>query len=255
MAFDLTNTLQLQREQVAIALRDGHFGSHVGVAFHSQGDGPKLMHLAWHRQLRVDNYPPQDGCWIAAVIDFPPARSKQIVGIARHVAKLLPEISYGTNFIASRGSFSESGEYKPPANSKGLTCATFVHELFAGIFLPLVDLSTWQSLPQNYNWANAVCDLLAQTGADKEHVDRVRGDINGLRLRPSELAAAGGCFSAATRPVAYDAVQKPADDVELARASLCDVKNSNSKKATPSGDENPIQPSISSQPQKNKDES
>src|SRR5690349_7258865 len=123
-------------EQVAVALCRGNFGFHVGVAFTDRQNARKLLHLRWHKLLAVDDYPiptvdsKMPGCWIASIPDIPATSAKAFVGILRKVARRRPEIQYGVNLLAGIGSFDPKGNYTRPADSDGLTCATFISELF-----------------------------------------------------------------------------------------------------------------------------
>src|SRR2546423_405161 len=108
----------------------GAFDGHIGLAFHSKDEGSQLLHLRFHRDLKVEPFPPVSPCWIACVAQMPLLTSRHLVGIVRYIAKRLPIINFGVNFIAAKGSFSLTGEYNAPAGSDGLTCATFITEIF-----------------------------------------------------------------------------------------------------------------------------
>lgn len=99
--------------------------------------------------------------------------------------------------------FDANGRYTAPRGSDGLTCATFISEIFRAVGLPLVQLDTWEARDQDLVWGNDVCALLKHRGgASDEHIEAVRSSINGLRLRPEELAFSADLPSLA-RPVAF----------------------------------------------------
>ena len=180
------------KDQLAVAVSHSEVGAgHIGLAFHSAKHGPQVLHLAWHQKLQVESVPLElQTCWASSVLKLPAAASKQIVAYVRAVATRGARINYGLDFIAAKGSFSSNGSYKAPKNSYGLTCASFVVETLRGAMINLVKESTWRADPANIEWGNCVCNLLAKT-ADPEHVAAVRLSINGLRLRPFEVAGAG----------------------------------------------------------------
>lgn len=212
MAFSRAADLQFAKDKVAIAITHGAFGSHIGIAFHkAKEEGPHVLHLAWHQKLTVDPYPPES-CWIASCVEMSPLAGKQLVGIVRAVAKRSPAINYAVNCIAPKGSFDGNGNYKPPRGSHGLTCATFVSEVFRAASLPLIKEDTWQPNESNVKWGNDVCDRLAKHNSSEEHVAAVRRSINGLRVRPEEVGAASE-LPVKARPAAYEAVVDSAQRV------------------------------------------
>lgn len=224
MAFANLTSVPFSTGQVAIACSHSQIGAgHIGIGFHSAKSGPQILHLAWHQKLLVDRIPDSlQTCWAAEPLSIPPLASKQIVAFVRTVAARTPKVSYGCNFISSRGSFAANGSYKPPKGSTGLTCASFVLEVLRGASVNLVNDSTWLPDHANEVWAHQVCEHLARTGADGDHIEAVRRDINGLRLRPFELAGAAQLDSNMW-PANFSAVQEPAQSVEASLHGICSV--------------------------------
>jgi hypothetical protein len=208
--------------EIAIAVSHGLFGEgHIGICFYAAKDGPKVMHLAWHEQLRINVIPTDlQNCWAAATLGVPHAASKAIVGIVRSVAARGATIRYGLNFIAAYGSFSPTGKYKPPKGSDGLTCSSFIVEVLRAARVNLVKEDTWRAEIENTAWANRVCDLLIQKGADVDHVASVRKSINGLRMRPFEVAGAAR-LGPSSWPADFDSVQEPAAAVRIDLNAIC----------------------------------
>lgn len=208
-------------DQIAIAVSHSAFGAgHIGIAFHSVKEGPQVLHLAWHLKQYVDSIPAGlSACWGAFPLLLPPAASKQVVAFVRAVAKRDPPIGYGINFITSKNSFSANGRYIPPKGSNGLTCASFVIEVLRGAMINLVDLASWRSDPLNVEWGDKVCLELSKS-AELAHVEAVKRDVSGLRLRPTEVAGAA-TLDRKLWPANFDAVQAPAEDVATALVALC----------------------------------
>jgi hypothetical protein len=160
-------------------------------------------------------------CWVATPLKIPTGASKAIVALARAVATRGPTINYGINFIAARGSFDPNGAYKPPKGSDGLTCATFIVELLRAGKIDLVKSANWKANVANVEWANQVCNSLANTpGVDQAHVDAVRRNINGLRMRPFEVAGAAS-LDPKSWPAEFDDVQVPAQHVADKLDQVC----------------------------------
>lgn len=206
MSFICATDISLPREQVAIAITKGAFGSHIGIMFHSAKDGLQLLHLRFHKDLSVESFPVTPPVtWVASPPNIHIVASKALVGLVRSIAKRRPQIKYGINVEAAKDSISPSGAYKLPKGSDGLTCATFVVEVFRAASLPpLIALETWHATPENKIWGEGVCKLLEHVGADPLHVAEVRANINGLRVRPEEVAAATQ-FPSKSLPVKFEA--------------------------------------------------
>lgn len=211
------------QDQVAVAVSHSPMGAgHVGIGFHSVKDGPQVLHLAWHRRLSVDRVPDElKQCWSAEPCNLPQSAGKQVVAFVRAVAKRGAKINYAVNFIASKDSFSSNGTYKPPKGSHGLTCASFVLEVFRGGKIPLVRSDTWRDEPMNIDWGNRVCAQLEKDkDVDPGHVEAVRKTVSGFRLRPFEVA--GACrLPLKDLPASFEAVQEPATQVEAELFFLC----------------------------------
>jgi len=224
MTYQRAATDIFNKNQVALAVTHGRFGYHIGVAFHSVHDGPKILHLSNHLKLRCDPYPPRS-CWVIHPYPAPEKVLKQVVAIVRAVAKRNAQIRYGTDFRASRNSFDANGAYRPPKGSEGLTCASFVTEVFRAASIPLVDESTWQHSAANDEWVDGVCKMLAEERADQDHIDAVLASKNGLRLRPEEVAFSGTVqYLPKSKGMDYQTAQAGASSVVQALHAACPVQ-------------------------------
>lgn len=221
MPFISISDLSLARESVAVAVSDGAFGSHIGIVFHSVKEGLQVLHLGWHHKLLIENLPqtpPQ--CWIAAVSPMPVETSKAFVSILRSLSKRLPQIKYGIDFMASKNSFDPAGRYKAPKGSDGLTCSTFVMELFRAAKLPLIKDETWPITADNTLWGQQICDLMERKKVDPDHIAHVRSNIKGLRIKPEEVAAASQHVIEG-RPIDFETVTPGATQVMADLKRVC----------------------------------
>lgn len=75
---------------------------------------------------------------------------------------------------------------------QGLTCATFVVELFKELGYPFIDVSTWKQREGDGEWAGHILDDMSSR-MDRAHVEAQRARIGDetIRIRPSDIAAAG----------------------------------------------------------------
>lgn len=217
MPYCSARELAFSKDQLAIGFSYGGLGGgHIGIAFHSAKDGAKLLHLCAHLRLQTDDFPPSTPeCWVATVVELPASASKQFVAIIRAISKRLPKINYGINFLAAPGSFNAQGHYKAPKGSDGLTCATFVSTIFRDLRFPLIVETTWKPDPKNIKWGEDVYSWLLDSKADPDHLEAVKRNIIGLRIRPDEVAAAADILLQ-DRPVSFEIASVNAPLVEHA---------------------------------------
>lgn len=192
MDFVCSDSLKLTSDQVAIALTFGAFGRHAGLVFSGDG-GFKIVHMRFHLNIGLDPFPTiSSPCWIATPLKMQSTNAKILIGHLNRIGSTSPKIPFGINIQASKGSFTNKGDYVKPDGSDGLTCATFVNELCRAVGLPLVDEKSWdEDREDDRLWAEEVAGLLVEKNADPAHIAWVRGKANGLRIRPEEVAVAG----------------------------------------------------------------
>lgn len=220
MAYVHSAVLEFPKERAAIAVSRGAFGSHLGIAFHSVKDGVQVLHLRTHLLLSAETFDASKLCWVASPVDLPPKASVQIVSIIRSLAKRKPHILYGLNFLKSNGSFDSNGRYKAPKGSDGLTCATFVSTLFSDLRAPLIQPTTWQPSDGNKAWAEEVCKFLEAQDVPADHVAAVRSNVDGLRVRPEEVAVAAD-VAGADLPIDFTRATAGAPKVMAALHAAC----------------------------------
>jgi hypothetical protein len=213
MAFLHAPECQLGDSQVGVAISRGAFSTHIGLVFRDAQKNAKVLHLEWHKKVRTEDFPvpTPERCWIAVVPDIPATTAKSFVGVLRRVAKRQQHIPYGIGVLSAIGSFSPEGDYQAKKGRDGLTCATFVSELFRAVGVQMVQEAAWPE-GVNVDWANAVCEMLVKSGVDADHVAAVRANASGLRIRPEELGAAGTA-PYAQWPLTYEAATGGVDAV------------------------------------------
>ncbi|NOS87866.1 MAG: hypothetical protein HOP34_04885 [Methylococcaceae bacterium] len=74
---------------------------------------------------------------------------------------------------------------------QGLTCATFIVELFNELGIPFINVETWQERIGDIEWAEWILSLLSEN-MPPEHIKAQKEKIGQtVRIRPSDIAAAG----------------------------------------------------------------
>jgi hypothetical protein len=219
MVYGSVNDVVLPEHGIALALFHSDLGGgHLGVLFNEKGNKLRLMELGWHHKLFVSDLP-RPKCGIAIPLALPPAASKGVLAVVRAISRKLPKISYGIDFIASKGSFNGS-VYSPPRGSNGLTCASFVLEVMRSAAVLLIHEESWEPSPSNTEWATEVVKLLREHGAEEKHIEAVEKGMSNLRLIPFELAAAA-TLPVEQRPASYTAVQQIAGELRNHLDRVC----------------------------------
>jgi len=175
---------------VAVAIKANSLAQrHIGVLHRSvDGDQVRLLHLAWHCDLRNDD-PKSSYIWIDLPID--PLRAKQVAAMCRKIwrsngAKHIPYALRFPNdcFDAKTGAFLIG------KGTLGLTCATFVLALFQSCGLAMVDLATWQNREDDLAWQEQCIQELEKSKADRGHIEAITTEIGCIRFRPEDVAGA-----------------------------------------------------------------
>ncbi len=221
MAFLKETSIAIKNNQIAVALGHGLLGGHAGIVFHAAKEGMFLLHLRFHNDLALEPFPRNDNGWLGCVVDLPPHASTHFVGMLRSLSKKKPKIGYGLNILFGQNAFDDKNRYRPPAGHDGLTCATFIVELFKSAGLPLIELTSWDTSPANLCWGEAICCLLTvMHPSEIEHIAAVKRSNSGMRVTPEEVAAAAD-MPYGKRPVHFHSLARQALTVAELVAATC----------------------------------
>lgn len=98
---------------------------------------------------------------------------------------------------------------------QGLTCATFIVELFKELGIPFIDSKSWRAREGDDEWARGILQMLRGC-MSPEHV-AAQMDLIGRepRIRPSDVAAAGVLISEAAKDgLSFDLVSPTSEEIE-----------------------------------------
>jgi hypothetical protein len=104
----------------------------------------------------------------------------------------LPQIKYGMDWFAVLGAFDDEGKYRYEGDDDpGMTCATFVSELFAGFGHPIVNFHEWDSdIPSDLQWREKKLEGFRERASlSLEQIEAIERISPFVRLRPQEVAA------------------------------------------------------------------
>lgn len=174
-----------------------HF--HVGIIYASPEEPvARCLHLV---RIVLEDEPITDGFFPPRMQRFTPPvpqrRVRQIVQLCRRIAMSeagKAAIPYGLG--AAAGCITEDGLFTEQARKEGLTCATFVTNVFNAAMFPLVLPATWLPRLDDRAWGRRLVDGIE---ADVEEGDASEAFFlcqrallhSFVRVRPPEVAAAG----------------------------------------------------------------
>lgn len=192
MPFTELKKSRLKNGDVAIVLSHSRMGQgHAGLAFHDEKQELRILHLAWHHELKNELVSQLKDCWVANSLKLKPYSLKRLHAYVMLVARQNNVVNYGIDFGGIKNSFGPTGKYSPSKDSDGLTCATFPLAVMYGCAVYPVKLESWPATEENRKWGEFVCKQLADTPAvTADHVEAVKSHIQGLRLTPFELGGA-----------------------------------------------------------------
>lgn len=99
---------------------------------------------------------------------------------------------------------------------QGLTCATFIVELFKELGIPFISVDDWKKRPGDDEWAIGILKALSGQMSD-EHVEAQKIRIGKtIRIRPSDVASAAHLLNKEMEePLGFDEVNPLASVIEL----------------------------------------
>lgn len=192
--------------RLAVGIFSTQDGFHVGL-LHRRGDEPvRVLHLAWHHHLRHEE---ADNRWGWVVPALEEERLRQVGAFARLVASRHADgkVPYALAY-PSAPYFSQTGHTASSVGNLGLTCATFVLELFARHHVNLLERATWESrsadrVAEDIAAQHKLVELLRREVSPEaqRHAEAVEAQVGCTRFRPEEVAAS--CADA-THPVPFE---------------------------------------------------
>ena len=154
----------------------------------------KVAHLAFHLMLRFDT--PSDVmrhgelAWVQCGLDEI-NRSVLAAAIARSAVDGQLPVPYSPHY---EGVYLEKGtlRYERGAPGEGLTCATYMLEVFDALGFELVLRDTWPVREQeDREWVEwIISELEKNAHCTPEHIQAIRDHPIGVRFRPEEVAGA-----------------------------------------------------------------
>lgn len=182
--------------------------NHCGLAYRREGDEIRLLHLAFHHDLR-DEQLAAPYRRVSVGLDI--TNQLVIAGFAIAMAEAEPGIPYGFNDDGIVFD-DETGELLEAPIGRGLTCATFVTALLSHLGYELIDRDSWPERETDADWRAHMIELVERYSGDADHADALRSSPFAARIRPEEVAGAS-TIEFGEWPVGYDRAHELAKEI------------------------------------------
>jgi len=174
---------------VAIKKLPGSNQKHIGIIYKISKTSPAIMlDLQWHHILS-QRIPSNNYAWLDCGLDI-----YNKAALAAYCKDIYSEngentIPYGVG-ISGKSFDPTTGKWILSNPYDGLTCASFVLEVFAAQGHTILNKDSWQERESDKDWQNHIIDMLEDTAASPEHIKYQRNLIGAFRYRPEEVAGA-----------------------------------------------------------------
>lgn len=187
---DATVTPYNEVENIGVAIKNvGDDQQHIGIIYKIGNTAPAIMlDLRWHHLLRQCT-PSNSYAWLNCGLDI-----YNKAALAAYCNDIYSEngdrtIPYGVG-ISGKSFDPATGKWILGNPHDGLTCASFVLEVFAAQGHIVLNKESWQERETDKDWQNYIINALENTGATPEHIQYQRSLIGAFRYRPEEVAGA-----------------------------------------------------------------
>lgn len=164
---------------------------HIGILYTDSGNTEKLLHFAWYKKLRNDN-PKDKYIWYDIALDeINKITLSAWCEVIFHANQ--NNIPYDINMYGT--SFDETGEFQKTQTYSGLTCATFVMQVFHSHGLKIIDLANWPIREEDKTWQFNIAKTLLEEIPLINRAPYLKTKLQEImlgvqRFRPEEVAAA-----------------------------------------------------------------
>ncbi|WP_028468699.1 hypothetical protein [Neptunomonas japonica] len=185
---------------------------HIGIYYTSATGDTKFLHQPFHYHA-LESDPEDKYLWLDVPLD---ADNK--MHMATFCAMVAEENPKGIAYsICHKGtSFTKTGKFHTESQFAGLTCATFVMQIFESQVLPIIDVKNWKHIPSDKDWQNQILQVLVKYGGVEKDSDyylfqKKRLADGVARFKPEAVAAAA---------VSPDAPHSPSDILDCSNEIL-----------------------------------
>ena len=185
--------------------------NHIALIYRNADSQLMLLHHAWHNNTVHE--PWNGGYFTCGFSHLDVELQETFADWAANVSARLPHTKtpYGVFY---RLKDTDGQTINEPDDLAGLSCATYLLELFEGFDLPLLQIASWpMSRPGDYAWLRKIMKWMRGTVPRSQWMAHFRYRHKLRRYRPEEIAGAAFHFSGS--PLHFDVVS-PAGEFVLA---------------------------------------
>jgi hypothetical protein len=172
-------------------------GPHAGVVYRGRDAVMRLLHFAFHRNLRGDDeYSTCMGLWLCVQLNVLRSEQVAIAGYCRLVFEVNASrrnIPYNLRYEVGTGFDPDTGELILPAGATGMSCATFVVHLFRSAGSPILDAANWPAeRPGDRERQERLVAMLRnhRNVETQVHAEVVASQIGCPRISPEDVVSA-----------------------------------------------------------------
>lgn len=191
---DANSLAKIKHAAISVEYHPQTDSYHSGVIYRQNpNSAPRLLHLAWHFDLRNESSICPQSIWSSP--NIPEPRLKQVAASCRLIWKKHEKQGLPYAFSSPKAFFDLSGDFISRPNRIGLTCSSFVLAVFHHARIHLLDYGTWQHRDEDLKRKDDLLDYLSKTkSVDSNHIDAVNKQVHLFRYSPIDVITSAALF-------------------------------------------------------------
>ncbi len=161
--------------------------NHIGILYNENINSPaRILHLAWHYIL-IDEEPKNTYHWLDCGLDE--INKAVLVAYCKEIIHVNGKdtIPYGID-ITDKVFNPITGEWAPENENCGLTCSTFVMQVFSAQGHNILCKESWENRASDSRWQTNILNKLSENNISEKYIAKQKKNIGAFRFRPEEVA-------------------------------------------------------------------
>lgn len=185
-------------DDLAVFVRKTQDGTHAGIVYRGSDGTLRLLHQAFHLNLRDDEFVERRGRFVCVV---PSLLHDELVALAGYCRRIYlvnssrGGIPYNLELELNEGFDPVTGDLVMPGSATGMSCATFVVHVFRSAGNEIVDPTDWPRATARAGDVERQEQLIRMMEQNpspeyQRQADRIRSQRGCPRIRPEDVAGA-----------------------------------------------------------------
>lgn len=191
------------RNSLKVSISGSQQQRHVGFEVMEDGE-LYIYHLAFHcmfKREKASDYPSD-----YYPVELPNFTPHEKLHISSYLKAILQrngsDVPYGINFVPGLVIDKDGDVVEGLPAGSGLTCATFVIEVFLNQAFEIMDIDSWKLRDGDEVWQKSILEMLSRYSS-AEHVSAMQQSVGrSSRYRPEEVAGCARKFD--DEPIQFD---------------------------------------------------